>query len=126
MRADARLGGHFVAGHIDSVSRVMATKNIGRSWQMEIELPEKFADLVVDKGSIAIDGTSLTVTAVAGNSLTVNLIPETRKDTTLESLKPGDHVNVEYDLFGKYILRFLDRHRRDSKLTLESLREMGY
>ncbi len=126
LQADSRLGGHFVAGHVDCVSRVMRVKDIGKSRQIEIELPQEFADLVVDKGSVAIDGVSLTVVGLDRGSYAVNLIPETQKQTTLPELRPGDAVNVEFDIIGKYILRFLELGRSSSKITLAAMRDMGY
>jgi riboflavin synthase len=126
LRADSRLGGHFVLGHIDGTSAVTAVRDIGLSLQVELELPETFASLVVDKGSIALDGISLTISSVGKDRFAVNIIPETRRQTTWAGLKVGDRVNVEFDVLGKYLLRFLETRGSGSKLTLDSLREMGY
>jgi riboflavin synthase len=126
LRADSRLGGHFVSGHIDVTARVEAVRDIGMSLHAEIELAEQFAPLVVERGSIALDGISLTVVSVAGDRFAVNVIPETRKRTTWVGLKAGDLVNVEFDMIGKYLRRFLETKESGSKLTLDSLREMGY
>lgn len=126
LRADSRLGGHMVTGHVDVVARVTAVGPVGRSLQVEIELPGRFRALVVDKGSVALDGISLTVVAVADDRFAVNIIPETRRRTTWVDLKTGDRVNIEFDLIGKYLRRFLETTDGGSKLTLDSLREMGY
>ena len=126
LRADSRLGGHFVLGHIDGTSTVTAVRDIGLSLQVELDLPKAFAPLVVDKGSIALDGISLTIGSVGRDRFAVNIIPETRRRTTWAGLKVGDQVNVEFDVLGKYLLRFLETRGSGSKLTLDSLREMGY
>lgn len=126
LRADSRLGGHMVTGHVDVVARVMAVAPVGRSLRVEIELPRPYRALVVDRGSIALDGISLTVVSVADDHFAVNIIPETRRRTTWVDLKTGDQVNIEFDLIGKYLRRFLETAEGGSKLTLDSLREMGY
>jgi riboflavin synthase len=126
LRADSRLGGHFALGHIDGTTVVTAIHDIGLSLGVELELPEEYASLVVDKGSVALDGISLTVVAVGKDRFSVNIIPETRKRTTWAELKTRDRVNVEFDVLGKYLQRFLELRGSGSKLTLDSLREMGY
>jgi riboflavin synthase len=126
VRADSRLGGHFVNGHIDAMLRILDISRIGLSRQLIISLPPEFTPLVVDKGSIAIDGVSLTVSALNDDRFAVNLIPETQVRTTLEKLQNGDLVNVEFDVIGKYILRFLENRKLSSALTEENLRRMGY
>lgn len=126
LRANSRLGGHFVAGHVDCVSRILEVKDVGQSRQLEIELLDDYGDLVIDKGSIALDGVSLTIINVRQNSIKVNLIPETKARTTLGNLTAGELINIEFDLIGKYILRFLELRRRGSKLSLEDMRNMGY
>lgn len=126
LRADSRLGGHFVLGHIDGTSAVTDVRDIGRSLQVELELPETFASLVVDKGSVALDGISLTVSSVGKSRFAVNIIPETKRQTTWAGVKIGDLVNVEFDMLGKYLLRFLETRGSGSTLTLDSLREMGF
>jgi riboflavin synthase len=126
VKADSRLGGHFVNGHIDAMIEIRDVTMIGRSRQLTMALPSQYAPLVVDKGSVALDGVSLTISAVGADRFSVNLIPETRKRTALEDIRPGDLVNVEFDIVGKYVLRFLETGKRPSSLTVESLRRMGY
>jgi len=126
LRADARLGGHVVSGHIDAVLKIFRMIDIGRSLKLEIELPQEFARFVVDKGSVALDGVSLTVTAVDKKSFAVNLIPETQKSTTLYSKKEGDYINVEFDVMGKYVLRYLELAGAKEKLTFEKMNKWGY
>jgi len=126
VRADTRLGGHFVNGHIDAILKILEVTRIGLSRQLMIALPNEYAQLIVDKGSVAIDGVSLTVSALGVDHFVVNLIPETQVRTTLEKLHHGELVNVEFDIIGKYILRFLENRKPASSLTEESLRRMGY
>lgn len=126
LQADSRLGGHFVSGHVDCAARVLGVKKVGESRQMEIELNDEFAGLIVDKGSVSLDGVSLTVTGVTRKSFAVNLIPETQTRTTLPEIKAGDLVNIEFDIIGKYILRFQETKKPQGRMTLETLRRMGY
>jgi len=126
LRADARLGGHFVAGHIDCTSKIRNVKKIGGSIQVSVELPPEYSSYVIDKGSVAVDGISLTVTDVTEDGFTVNLIPETQQRTTWRDIKVGDEINIEFDLVGKYILRFLEAREKPGTLTIDAMRKMGY
>lgn len=132
LRADSRLGGHFVSGHIDCVLEVRRLTKIGQSLRLEMDLPREYARFVVDKGSVTFDGVSLTIIDLgesggAGkSSFAVNIIPETGRRTTLADAKPGDLINVEFDLLGKYIVRFLDLRNSGVKVTIASLRDMGF
>lgn len=126
MRADSRFGGHMVMGHIDCTARVVKVNRVGLSHQLEIDLPEQFQPLVVDKGSVTLDGVSLTITAVGQSSLKVNMIPETQKRTTLTNLKAGDMLNVEYDIIGKYLNRFREIDGGKNGITIASMRRMGF
>lgn len=126
LRADSRLGGHFVSGHIDGIVKVKQTHRIGQSLQVTVDLPEQFAALVVDKGAVAVDGISLTVIKVDENSFCVNVIPETQNRTTWKNIKVGDEINVEFDLIGKYLLRFHKKQEGMSRLTIDSMRQKGF
>lgn len=126
LRANGRLGGHIVAGHVDCTLKVQTTRTVGQSLQISVELPKEYAAYIIDKGSVALDGVSLTVIEVDKNKFTINLIPESQQRTTLPDLKPGDVINVEFDLIGKYILRSAQLGNPKSKLSIESLRNMGY
>jgi len=126
LRADSRLGGHFVTGHIDGVLRVKNLAKSGRSLIVTVGLPADDAPLVVDKGSVTLDGISLTVVGATENDFTVNIIPETQIRTTWNDVKVGGDINVEFDLIGKYILRVFQQRQGAGKLTIERLREMGY
>ena len=109
LRADGRLGGHFVQGHVDCTSTVSSLEKKGDDYRLEITLPQEFAQLVVFKGSIAINGISLTVATVGPESLTVWIIPHTREHTNLQAAQTGDLVNLEFDVLAKYVERILGR-----------------
>ena len=110
LRADARLGGHIVQGHIDGTGEVLQVRPGDRWRVLRVALPGDCADLVVDKGSIAVDGVSLTVSAVSAATAApawfeVSLIPETLVATTLGERAPGDHVNLETDILARHVRR---------------------
>ena len=107
--AGARLGGHFVQGHVDCAAAILAAEESGADLRLEIELPSEFAHYVAPKGSIAVDGISLTVAELWPKSFAVWIIPQTRAATNLTAVKPGDLVNLEFDLLAKYVERMLDR-----------------
>lgn len=103
-----RLGGHIVSGHVDGVGRIVARRPLGDSLEMTFEVPDRLAGHVVQKGSIALDGTSLTVNDVDGARLRVALIPHTIVHTTFATRPDGDPVNVETDVLAKYVERLLN------------------
>ena len=105
--AEGRLGGHFVQGHIDCVSRIVAYDKKGADFRLEAELPAEFAHYVVPKGSIALNGISLTVAEVLPKSFVVWIIPYTRRHTNLDRVQAGDLVNVEFDILAKHVERLL-------------------
>jgi len=107
VRADARLGGHVVQGHVDGVGHVLSRAPGPRWDEVEIALPAGLAGYVAEKGSIAVSGVSLTVTHVTDDSFGVSLIPTTLAGTTLGTLAPGDPVNLEVDVLAKYVERLL-------------------
>jgi riboflavin synthase len=102
-----RLGGHIVNGHVDGVGRVESTTRRGKSVEFWFSIPKGHSRYVVDKGSIAVDGVSLTINAVNGERFSVNIIPHTQEATIFGHLKPGDSVNLEFDIIGKYVEKFL-------------------
>ncbi len=108
LAANARLDGHFVQGHIDSVGTIVSLTPDENAVIMEIEAPERLRRYFVEKGSVALDGVSLTIAEVRTASFTVWTIPHTRQVTTLGARAVGDKVNIECDLLGKYIERLLD------------------
>jgi riboflavin synthase len=103
----ARLGGHYVLGHVDAIAKILSVKEMGNARRFDIELNPEIAPLVVAKGSVALDGISLTVNEVESKSFWVMIIPETLARTTLGAKKAGDLVNLEADVLGKYVLRSL-------------------
>jgi riboflavin synthase len=109
MRADGRFGGHIVQGHVDGVGRIRQFSRIGDDWNLQIEFPEQALRYIVEKGSIAVDGISLTVAAVKPSVLEIAIIPHTFENTNLRHAKPGDMVNLEFDIIAKYVERMLHR-----------------
>ena len=107
MRLADRLGGHLVQGHVDGVGMVAVFEELGGSWRLAIEAPAPLARYIARKGSIAVDGVSLTVNAVEGSRFEVNIIPHTRAVTTFATLRAGARVNLEVDLFARYVERVL-------------------
>lgn len=109
LRGSGELGGHFVQGHVDARARVMRLDRSGKEAILALQLPATLKGLVVEKGSIAVDGVSLTVASVSSRGFTVALIPHTRKATTLDRLSEGSFVNLEADILAKYVRSILDR-----------------
>lgn len=107
LRADARLGGHFVLGHVDAVGRVAGIKDQGDHHWVDIEFPAAFASSLISKGSVAVDGISLTVAALEADRFGVQIVPFTWAHTALRARQPGDTVNLEGDVLGKYVARLL-------------------
>jgi riboflavin synthase len=107
LRADGRLGGHFVQGHVDCVSPIIGFDRKAADFRLEIELPAEFAHYVASKGSIAVNGISLTVAEVLPKSFVAWIIPYTRRHTNLDRAKAGHSVNVEFDILAKYVERTL-------------------
>jgi len=107
LRLADRLGGHLVSGHVDGVGEVLAFQRVGESWLLRVRVPDELAIYVARKGSIAINGVSLTVNEVAQTMFEVNLIPHTLDVTTLKHLKAGQGVNLEVDMIARYVERIL-------------------
>ena len=107
LRLSDRLGGHLVTGHVDGVGTVVDFVPEGESWRLEVEMPSPLARFVARKGSITINGVSLTVNEVSGSTFGVNLIPHTLAVTNLKDLAPGARVNLEVDLVARYVERLL-------------------
>jgi riboflavin synthase len=137
LRLSDRLGGHLVSGHVDGLGRLERVSPAGRSLSMAFSFPPELAPYIVPKGSIAIDGVSLTVNEADLRRFTVNLIPKTAELTTLADLKPGREVNLETDIVGRHIRRLLETGvvpglsprpslEASPGLDLEALARMGY
>ncbi|HCI51779.1 MAG TPA: riboflavin synthase [Gallionella sp.] len=109
LRLSDRLGGHLVSGHVDGVGSVIAFNDIGESWRLVVRAPQSLAKYIAVKGSITINGVSLTVNHVAGAEFEVNLIPHTLDVTTLNELKTGAQVNLEIDLIARYVERMMQK-----------------
>lgn len=108
-----RLGGHLVTGHVDGLAELIEVRDGGENRRLQLRVPSGLARYVAEKGSVTLDGVSLTVNAVDGRTFGVNLIPHTRTVTTLGALKPGDEVNLEVDLVARYLDRLLQLRERD-------------
>ena len=126
MRADGRFGGHIVQGHVDEVGVVAEVAPVGRDRVIRISCTPGFARICVEKGSVAIDGVSLTLTEVGDATIAVNVIPHTLKATSLDRLAAGSPVNLEADVIGKYVARILSRPASGGGLTEASLRKAGF
>lgn len=121
-----RLGGHLVSGHVDFVGKIKSITGKGQSRLFEFSLAKEYQSHFVEKGSVAVDGISLTVVGVLRDSFTVSVIPFTMSSTTLGTKKVGDTVNIETDLMGKYVERILALKKDHSKITEEWLKEKGW
>jgi riboflavin synthase len=108
MRADSRFGGHIVQGHVDGIGQIVRFNREGDAWDLEVRLPEFGSNYVVEKGSIAVDGISLTVASLRdSNAFSVAIIPHTFENTNLKQAAPGDPVNIEFDVVAKYVENLL-------------------
>src|ERR1035438_8991231 len=123
MKADGRFGGHIVQGHVDGVGKLIGLDRIADSenWWLHIEMPREVEKYTVYKGSISIEGISLTVAKLEGGSCSIAIIPHTVEMTNLNSLQPGDPVNLEADLIAKYVEKMMSNEPAESSLTVEEL-----
>ena len=126
MSANGRFGGHFVSGHIDGTGRIMKKEHKDNAVYYMIELEESLSKFCIPKGSIAIDGTSLTIFGLEKNQVTVSLIPLTHQDTVLGRKNPGDIVNIENDLIGKYIIHQMEGKTPKKGLSMDFLADNGF
>jgi riboflavin synthase len=128
MKADGRFGGHIVQGHVDGVGKLIALVRIvdSENFWLRIKLPATVEKYTVYKGSICIEGISLTVANLEGRDCTVAIIPHTIEMTNLNSLKPGDPVNLEADLIAKYVEKMMTNEPAESGLTMEELVRQGF
>ena len=131
LRLGDRLGGHMVQGHVDAVGVLVARVAVGESWDVTFELPDVVLDTVVEKGSIALDGVSLTVAGLSGDRVRIAVVPHTADKTTLLKRPIGSLVNVETDVIGKYVLRALTRmspgsESAETAMTRARREELGY
>ena len=123
---DSKIGGHFVTGHVDAAGRIRSKVNIGDMMKVEIKAPANIINFLVEKGSVAVDGISLTIVDILKDGFTVVIIPHTAKLTTMGFKVPGDTVNIEVDILGKYVARFLNRDKNRDSRFMNTLMEEGY
>jgi riboflavin synthase len=127
LRAGGKIGGHFVSGHIDGVGCCVKSTQSGTSWEMDFEAPAEVSRYIVEKGSIAINGVSLTVAVCKNHWFRIAVIPHSFDQTTLGSLRAGTTVNLEADMLGKYVEKLLSlRSESKETLSLAFLSEHGY
>ena len=128
MAADGRFGGHIVAGHIDGTGTIRSMQPEGNAVLVTISAAPELLRYVVEKGSIAIDGISLTVARVDSETFSVSIIPHTQSNTILADRKVGDRVNLETDIIGKYVEKLLQPQetKKESRITMEFLQEHGF
>jgi riboflavin synthase len=132
LRLADRLGGHLVLGHVDGVGKILGKEQRQKSWVIKIGIDEALSRYIIEKGSIAVDGVSLTVNRCGNESFEVNIIPLTGKETNLLKRKAGDLVNIETDMIGKYVEKFFRREQapgegsRTSGIDKEMLRKHGF
>ncbi len=127
LAANGRLSGHIVQGHVDAVGEFLELDKVNTEhWWLRIRVPAEVERLLVYKGSIAIDGISLTVASIESDVLSVTIIPHTYSHTNLHTRRPGDRVNLECDIVAKYVDKLLRRVERPGTLTMDKLEKLGY
>ena len=128
MRADGRFGGHIVQGHVDGTGKFIALDEIPGvdNYWLRVEIPRDLARYVIFKGSLSIEGISLTVAKIEGTEVTAAIIPHTTEMTNLKSLQPGDPVNLEVDVIAKYVEKMMRGDPSKSSITIEQLVEQGF
>ncbi len=132
LRLTDRLGGHLVSGHVDGVGTVLTREQDQRSWRLRVGIDKGLSRYIIDKGSIAVDGVSLTINHCQETYFEVNIIPQTGRETTILKKKEGDLVNIETDLIGKYVEKFFLRDRQSqgeekpSAINRDMLKEYGF
>jgi len=128
MRANGRFDGHVVQGHVDGIGTVLSFEQVrdGNDYVLQINVPSELTRYIVAKGSLAIEGISLTVAAIDGTHVRVAIIPHTAEVTNLRSLKPGDPVNLEVDVIAKYVERMIGAEKAKSSITIEKLVRGGF
>lgn len=125
LAANGRFGGHFVTGHVDGVGTILKKRHAANAVYIDIIVPEEASHFCIPKGSITIDGTSLTIFAINKSTVTVSLIPHTNKETVLGMKKAGELVNIEGDMLGKYVHQFSTK-KSESTITQEFLQQNGF
>jgi riboflavin synthase len=122
-----RLGGHIVQGHVDGTGELVSLEELGDgNWWLSVQFPAELDPFLVMKGSVAIDGISLTIAALEGDILSATIVPHTYEHTTLRQTRPGEPMNLECDIIAKYVAKLLGREAALPGLTTEKLLELGY
>ncbi len=123
---NTRLGGHIVSGHVDCVGKFVSIEKLTDFYNLEFEIPQEQEKYVVHKGSITVNGISLTVAQIIGNVFKVAIIPHTFENTNLKNLKIGDYVNIETDILGKYVEKLLSAKDNNKGISMNFLQENGF
>lgn len=123
---NSRLGGHIVSGHVDCRGKFISITQLTDFYNLEFEIPQEQEKYVVHKGSVTINGISLTVAQINGNIITTAIIPHTFNNTNLKSLQIGDYVNIETDILGKYVEKFLSAKDNNNSISMNFLQENGF
>ncbi len=128
---ESRLGGHIVSGHVDGVGEIVSMTEDARSWRFVLRAPDNLAKYIAHKGSICVDGTSLTVNAVSGAEFDLNIIPQTMAETVFGDYRPGSQVNLEVDVIARYLERLVLGDKAavpgaESGISLQALADNGY
>lgn len=126
LRADSRLGGHLVMGHVDGIGRIRHLEPIGEGWELAVDYPAELGVFLAPKGSVAVDGISLTLVAVAPEFFTVAVIPHTIGETNLRGAKAGEAVNLEVDVLARYVVRAMAVAEGKTGVTRELLERAGF
>ncbi|MCL2205954.1 MAG: riboflavin synthase [Treponema sp.] len=132
MLPTTRMGGHMVQGHVSAAVPIRELSKTANNVYLAVEVPEELLRLCVPEGSVALDGISLTIAKISGSIITVNVIPVTIEDTTLKYKKPGDKMNLETDIIGRYVERYLApfiaqaKNKETNGLSIERMLELGY
>ena len=126
MKADGRFGGHIVSGHIDETAKFISSDKKDNFYEMYFELGNNALKYIIKKGSITINGISLTIAEVKDNNIKLAIIPHTYENTNLKYVKKGDFVNIEVDMIAKYIEKFVSASDNKSRISLEFLQEHGF
>jgi riboflavin synthase len=129
MSSNGRFGGHFVTGHVDTIGQIVKREPKENAIYIDIQFPKEFSHLTLYKGSITLDGTSLTIFGISKDQVTVSIIPHTAKETILGHKKIGDKVNIEFDIIGKYLYSFLQKNepqKQESSISTDFLKDNGF
>lgn len=123
---DKRFGGHFVQGHVEGIAKIISKKFQGETQELFVKIPDHLKEYIVEKGSIALNGVSLTVVEFNDSTVKIVLIPETLKSTNLGHKKPGDFLNVETDILAKYVKSSYPGKKVSEPLTFQKLKDLGF